>query len=90
LDPDKIGIVENFLSRGQCDLVVVVGTTALCGYIADWAVRARGETGKLIEINPNETALSKFATECVRESAAVVLPKLVSEWQATGSVREDL
>jgi NAD-dependent deacetylase len=79
LDPRKIYIVEKFLAQGACDLVLVIGTTALFGYIVDWAVRARGENGELVEINPDETPLSGFATKCVREPAAVVLPHLVAE-----------
>jgi NAD-dependent deacetylase len=59
--------------------VIVLGTTALFGYIVDWALRARGHSGELIEINPEETPLSRFATKCVREPAAVALPRLVSE-----------
>jgi NAD-dependent deacetylase len=77
LDPRKIDIVENYLGAGACDLVLVIGTTALFGYISDWAVRAHGGRGRLIEINPEETALSRFATDRVREPAAVALPKLV-------------
>ena len=79
LDSEKIETVETYLSRGPCDLVIVIGTTALFGYIVDWALRARGENGELIEINPDETPLSKYATKCVREPAAVALPRLVSE-----------
>ena len=79
LDSEKIETVETYLSRGPCDLVIVIGTTALFGYIVDWAVRARGENGELIEINPEETPLSRFATKCVRESAAIALPRLVCE-----------
>src|SRR3984893_12108470 len=78
LDTKKIDIVENYLNHGPCDLVLVIGTTALFGYIIDWAV-ARGENSELIEINPNETPLSSFATKCVREPAAVALPQLVSK-----------
>jgi NAD-dependent deacetylase len=77
LDPRKIDIVENFLCAGSCDLVLVIGTTALFGYISDWAVQARGHGGELIEINPEETPLSRFATESIRAPAAVALPKLV-------------
>ena len=77
LDPRRIDIVENYLSAGPCDLVLVIGTTALFGYISDWALRARGNRGQLIEINPEETPLSQFATECIRAPAAVALPKLV-------------
>ena len=79
LDAAKIDIVENFMSRGDCDLVVVAGTTALFGYIIDWALRARGHTGQLIEVNPEETSLSQFATKSVREPAGVALPRLVNE-----------
>jgi NAD-dependent deacetylase len=76
LDPRKIDMVEEFLGRGPCDLVFVIGTTALFGYIVDWATRAGG---KLIEINPDETPLSKFATEHVPEPAAIALPRIVNE-----------
>lgn len=76
LDPHKIDIVENFLASGPCDLVFVIGTTALFGYIVDWATRAGGE---LIEINPDETPLSRFATRSIREPAGVALPRLIDE-----------
>jgi NAD-dependent deacetylase len=75
LDPHKIDIVENFLAKGDVDLTIVIGTTALFGYITDWAARGRGE---LIEINPEETQLSTFAPKSIREPAAVALPRLVN------------
>jgi NAD-dependent deacetylase len=79
LDRAKIGTVENFVTAGDCDLVIVAGTTALFGYIIDWALRARGQTGQLIEVNPEETSLSQFATKSFREPAGVALPRLVHE-----------
>ncbi len=79
LDAAKIEIVGNFMSVGDCDLVIVAGTTALFGYIIDWALRARGQVGQLIEVNPEETSLSQFATKSFREPAGVVLPRLVDE-----------
>jgi NAD-dependent SIR2 family protein deacetylase len=82
LDPVKIDIVENYLRAGACDLVLVIGTTALFGYIVDWALRAHAEHGELIEINPEETPLSRSATQCIREPAAIALPKLVSALSA--------
>jgi len=84
LDPRKIDIVENYLGAGACDLVLVIGTTALFGYISDWAGRAQGGRGRLIEINPEETALSRFATERIREPAAVALPNLVQNLHCRG------
>jgi NAD-dependent deacetylase len=73
--------VENYLDRGACDLVIVAGTTATFGYIVDWALQASPERfrGELIEVNPEETPLSRFATRLVREPAAIALPRLVSE-----------
>jgi NAD-dependent SIR2 family protein deacetylase len=79
LDLGQTERVENFLRKGACDLVLVIGTTALFGYIIDWALRAAGKTGQLIEINPDETPLSQIATEHIRDPAAVALPPLVNE-----------
>ena len=39
LDLQQIARVENFLDAGPCDYVLVIGTTALFGYIVDWALR---------------------------------------------------
>ena len=79
LDAAKIETVENFVTASDCDLVIVAGTTALFGYIIDWALRARGQTGQLIEVNPEETSLSQFATRSFREPAGGALPRLVHE-----------
>jgi NAD-dependent deacetylase len=77
LNPQKIEIVENFLDKGPCNLVIVAGTTATFGYIIDWAVRARSTGGELIEVNPDETVLSQFATKAVREPAVLALPRIM-------------
>jgi len=83
LDPRKIGRVENYLARGLCDVVIVAGTTAAFGYIIDWALRARDQDGQLIEVNPDPTPLSGFATHLIREPAGRALPQLVDELLAT-------
>jgi len=77
LPRDKVQRVESYLDRGACDLVMVAGTTATFGYIVDWALRASGDGGELIEVNPEETPLSQFATRLVREPAAIALPRIV-------------
>jgi NAD-dependent deacetylase len=71
--------VETYLDRGVCDLVIVAGTTATFGYIIDWALRAHAPNGELIEVNPEETPLSRFATRLVREPAAIALPRIVDQ-----------
>jgi NAD-dependent deacetylase len=71
--------VENYLQRDSCGVVIVAGTTATFGYIIHWALRASHRGGKLIEVNPEETQLSQFATQLVRERAARALPRIVDE-----------
>jgi NAD-dependent deacetylase len=80
LDPRKMRQVEDFLASGPCDLVLVVGTNATFDYIVNWALAAKGETGRLIEINPAKSELSDHATEVVSESATVALPRVVGQW----------
>jgi NAD-dependent deacetylase len=74
--------IENYLDRGACNLVIVAGTTATFGYIIDWTLRARAPNGELVEVNPEETPLSQFATRLVREPAAIALPKSVEQFIA--------
>ena len=71
--------VENYLQRDPCGVVIVAGTTATFGYIIDWALRASHHGSALIEVNPDETPLSRFATRLVREPAAVALPRIVEQ-----------
>jgi NAD-dependent protein deacetylase/lipoamidase len=69
--------VEKYLQRDSCGVVIVAGTTATFGYIIHWALRASHRGGELIEVNPEETPLSRFATRLVRQPAAVALPRIV-------------
>jgi NAD-dependent deacetylase len=82
---DQLRRVENYLEDGPCDFVIVAGTTATFGYIIDWALRAVASDGELVEVNPEETPLSQFATQRVRESAAVALPRMIDELVARGN-----
>ena len=75
---EQVQRVQNFLDRGACDVVIVAGTTATFGYIVDWALQARALHGELIEVNPEETPISQFATRLVREPAAIALPRIVN------------
>ena len=77
---DELRRVENYLEDGPCDFVIVAGTTATFGYIIDWALRAMASDGELVDVNPEETPLSQFATQRVREPAAIALPRLVDQF----------
>lgn len=78
--------VESYLDGGACNVVIVAGTTATFGYIIDWALRASRDHGELIEVNPEETSLSRFATRLVREPAAIALPRIVDEVANRGAL----
>ena len=79
LPPRETERVENYLQRDSCGVVIVAGTTATFGYIIDWALRASRRGGELIEVNLEETPLSRFATRLVRKPAAVALPRIVDQ-----------
>jgi NAD-dependent deacetylase len=87
LDPREVERVEMFLSRGPCEAVVVVGTQGTFDYIVSWALRARGPGGRLIEVNPEASALSPHATEAIREPAASALPRLVERLTKGPAIR---
>jgi NAD-dependent protein deacetylase/lipoamidase len=90
LDPEEISRVEMFIRRGPADLVVVIGTTALFSYIIDWASRGVGDSGRLVEINPDVTAISRFAIETIREPAGKVLPELVNHVMGGNAVESSI
>ena len=79
LSRNELERVEDFLDGGACDVVIVAGTTATFGYIIDWALRGSRDGAELIEVNPEETPLSRFATRLVREPAAIALPQIVDQ-----------
>ena len=79
LSRNELERVENFLDDGACDVVIVAGTTATFGYIMDWALRASRDGAELIEVNLEETPLSRFATRLARQPAAIALPQIVDE-----------
>jgi NAD-dependent deacetylase len=87
LNPKEKERVNTFLQKGPpCDLVLVIGTTAIFDYIRDWALEAAGHSGWLVEINPEETRLSCFANQVIRLGAAEALPALIEAAIANGPV----
>jgi NAD-dependent deacetylase len=79
LDPVKIDIVESYLARGACDVVIVAGTTRHVWIHRRLGAASRRKNGQLIEVNPEKTSLSQFATRVVREAAVIALPRLIDE-----------
>lgn len=63
----------------ECDLLLVIGTSALVTPAAVLPVIARRSGAAVIEINPEETGATEVATFALRGTAAAVLPTLVRE-----------
>jgi NAD-dependent deacetylase len=66
-----------FDAAGACDLMLVVGTSAVVYPIAYLPRVARERGARVIEVNPEETALTPLAHESIRGLAAEVLPSLL-------------
>lgn len=73
---DAVQAVEKFLAPGKVDAVLVIGTEAVFGYIAEWANRARGAKGTMIEINPSATELPGVDIH-LRGPAGQILPQII-------------
>ena len=84
LDPHSVARAERFVGDARADAVLVVGTTAAFPYIIDWTRRAAGSSGRIFEINPDETQLSRLATTVIREPAAIAVPRIVDDLIANG------
>ena len=79
--------IKDFLRQGECDLVLVIGTSASFDYIIDWTLRAAGSKGILVEINTDDTILSPAANVRIRRPAVEALPELLDRVIAEHSPR---
>ncbi|MCK9518369.1 MAG: NAD-dependent deacylase [Dehalococcoidia bacterium] len=68
---------ESYKQAGASDLFLSVGTSAVVYPAADFPLMAKRRGSPLIEVNPEETALSEFADVIVRAPAGVALPAIV-------------
>ncbi len=60
----------------EADLILVIGTSGIVHPAAMLPRIAKANGGKVIEINPSRTPISKLADFIIRDRAAKVLPKL--------------
>ena len=65
----------------RCDLLLVVGTSGLVHPAAGLPFTALGSGATVIEVNPDETAISDFVHHRWRATAAQALPPLVAALQ---------
>jgi NAD-dependent deacetylase len=79
-EPLPAGVMNQaFEEAGQCEVMLVVGTSGLVFPAAGLPGLAKDAGAFLIEINPESTPLSPMADVCLRGPAASVLPRLLQE-----------
>jgi NAD-dependent deacetylase len=70
-----------FAASVACDVVLVIGTSAVVQPAASLPLIAIENGAALVEINPQPTPLSDYADLTLRQPAAQALPELWQTWQ---------
>ncbi len=73
---------EAFAAAEDCEIMLVIGTSALVQPAASIPLVALRCGAAIVEINPHETPLSPYATEILRERAGKALPALWEKWKS--------
>ena len=73
------------LARAQdafmaAQVALVIGTSSVVEPAASLALLTLENGGKVLEINPEQTSLSAFATWSLRSPASLALPALLKDW----------
>lgn len=66
----------------QCDVFLIVGTSAVVMPAGGLAALAKRSGAKVIEVNAEETHVSSAADASLRGPAGVILPQLMEGWNA--------
>jgi NAD-dependent deacetylase len=75
---------EAFAAARRCQVMLVVGTSAVVHPAASFPVVALQNGAHVVEINPQPTPLSDAVDQTIREPAAVALPRWWRAWLAEG------
>jgi NAD-dependent deacetylase len=70
-----------FAASVACDIVLVIGTSAVVQPAASQPLIAIENGAALVEINPQPTPLSDYADLTLRQPAAQAMPELWQTWQ---------
>jgi NAD-dependent deacetylase len=73
-----------FAAAQRCQVMLVIGTSALVQPAASIPLMALQQGAALVEINPEPTPLSQYAAQVIRQPAAVALPTWWNEWISVG------
>jgi len=73
-----------FEVASRCQMMLVVGTSAVVHPAASLPLVALQNGAHLVEFNPQPTPISEVMDQVVRDPAAVALPRWWRDWQAEG------
>jgi NAD-dependent deacetylase len=82
LPPDAIDAA--WAAAQRCQLMLVIGTSAVVQPAASLPVLALQNAAYVVEINPEPTPVSDLVDEAIREPAAEALPRWWRTWLAAG------
>jgi NAD-dependent deacetylase len=74
--PQKV-LQDSFVKARECDLMIVVGTSAVVQPAGLLPLEARQSGALVIEVNPESTAISNFVDISILEQSGSALPQLV-------------
>jgi NAD-dependent deacetylase len=78
--PEEV-LKDAFAASAVCDVVLVVGTSAVVHPAATLPLIAMENGAALVEVNPQPTPLSVYADLTLRQPATQALPELWQIWQ---------
>jgi NAD-dependent deacetylase len=87
LDPEVIHEASRLSSR--CDLMFVIGTSAVVHPAASLPLAALDRGGRVVEINPEPTPLTPYVQFSYRGKAGDLLPRLDEAWSGGSPPREE-
>ena len=74
---DAVEETEVFLNDSTPQVCLIVGTSGAFPYIQRWALWAKGEGAKLVEVNPEQTPLTEMADVFLEGKAGEILPRII-------------
>jgi len=74
-----------FAAARRCDVFLLIGTSGVVQPAASLAEVAHSYGGRIIEVNPNPSALSDLAEVCIRQGCRDALTAIDAEWRRLAS-----
>ena len=79
---------ESYSAVESCDVMLVVGTSGVVQPAATFPYLAKERGAKVIEVNPERTAISSIADVTIRGKAGEVVPAVLEVWKESLNPRE--